>query len=64
MAEVILLTVLALMAFYYFNNRLRARREEKRERLREKREEYMENLLEKLRSEKEGRSERDNDQLK
>ena len=60
----ILLTVLALMAFYYFNNRLRARREEKRERLRERREEYMENLLEKLRGEKDVRSKRDDDQLK
>ena len=48
MKEVIVLVILALSAFYYFNYRMRVRREDRIERLTEKREKYMSDLLDQL----------------
>ena len=50
MIEIIVLAILALSAFYYFNHKIKSRREDERERLREKREEYMNKMLEQLRN--------------
>jgi len=46
--EVIVLAIIALALFYYFNHRMKIRREERKERLHEKREEYLNELIKKL----------------
>ena len=48
MTEVIILAIIALALFYYFNHRMKIRREERKERLHEKWEEYLIELIKKL----------------